>query len=164
MQTKHVYRTTSEPHLRLLLWNQFKPFSKIFYWLFQGGTSFVDLLCYFVRVCLSILCGHLLGKGWPLGSRLWCLIVKLSLSHWYPGSGVVLDCIDSWYLPSFLFVLVMLSPPVHCYLVVPCWERADLLALIVMSNCVLSLSHVVSWVRCALDCIDSWSLSSFLFL
>ena len=22
-------------------------------------------------------------------------IVKLSLSHWYPGSGVVLDCIDS---------------------------------------------------------------------
>ena len=24
-----------------------------------------------------------------------CLIVTLSLSHWYPGSGVVLDCIDS---------------------------------------------------------------------
>ena len=39
-------------------------------------------------------CGHLLGKGWPLGSRLWCLTVSLSLSHWYPGSGVVLDCID----------------------------------------------------------------------
>ena len=29
------------------------------------------------------------------GSRLWCLTVSLSLSHWYPGSGVVLDCIDS---------------------------------------------------------------------
>ena len=42
------------------------------------------------------------GKGWPLGSRLWCLIVKLSLSHWYPGSGVVVDFIDSWTLPSFL--------------------------------------------------------------
>ena len=27
--------------------------------------------------------------------RLWCLTVSLSLSHWYPGSGVVLDCIDS---------------------------------------------------------------------
>ena len=38
-------------------------------------------------------CGHLLGKGLPLGSRLWCLTV--SLPHWYPGSGVVLDCIDS---------------------------------------------------------------------
>ena len=46
-------------------------------------------------VCLYVLCGHLLGKGWPLGSRLWCLTVSLSLSHWYRGSGVVLDCIDS---------------------------------------------------------------------
>ena len=27
-----------------------------------------------VRVCLYVLCGHLLGKGWPLGSRLWCLL------------------------------------------------------------------------------------------
>ena len=34
-------------------------------------------------------------KGSSLGSRLWCLTVSLSLSHWYPGSGVVLDCIDS---------------------------------------------------------------------
>ena len=49
----------------------------------------------FVHVCLFVPCGHLLGKGWPLGSSLWCLIVSLSLSHWYPGSGVVLDCIDS---------------------------------------------------------------------
>ena len=38
---------------------------------------------------------ELLGKGWPLGSRLLCLTVSLSLSHWYPGSDVVLDCIDS---------------------------------------------------------------------
>ena len=25
----------------------------------------------------------------------------LSLSHWYPGSGVVLDCIDSWSLHPY---------------------------------------------------------------
>ena len=56
-------------------------------------------------------CGHLLRKGWPLGSRLWCLIVKLSLSHWYPVSGVVLDCIDSWYLPSFLLYKVFKPNP-----------------------------------------------------
>ena len=45
-------------------------------------ASFVDLLCFcsvlcllcFVRVCLYVLCGHLLGKGGPLGSRLWCLL------------------------------------------------------------------------------------------
>ena len=34
-------------------------------------------------------------KRRPVGSRLWCLTVSLSLSHWYPGSDVVLDCIDS---------------------------------------------------------------------
>ena len=64
---------------------------------------FLSCICYaFVRVCLLMPCGHLLWKCWPLGSRLWCLIVKLSLFHWYPGSGVVLDCIDSCSLPSFL--------------------------------------------------------------
>ena len=53
-------------------------------------------VCYaFVRVCLFVPCGHLMGKGCPLGSRLWCITLSLSLSHWYPGSDVVLDCIDS---------------------------------------------------------------------
>ena len=36
----------------------------------------------------------------------------------------------------------ILSAP--CSLVVTCWERTGLLALL----CVLSLSHMVSWVRC----------------
>ena len=53
-----------------------------------------------MRFCLYVLCGHLLGKGRPLGSRLWCLTVSLSLSHWYPGSGVVLDCDVKVPLPS----------------------------------------------------------------
>ena len=57
-----------------------------------------------MRICLYVPCGHLLRKGWSLGYRLWCLIVNLSLSHWYPGSGVVLDNIDSWSLhPYFLW-------------------------------------------------------------
>ena len=61
---------------------------KYFYWRFQGGTSFVDHLCYFClvfvmlsRICLLMPCGHLLGMGWPHGSHLWCLIMCLSLSH-----------------------------------------------------------------------------------
>ena len=78
----------------------------------QGGTPFVDLYVFFlscvyyafVRVCLYVPCGHLLGKGWPLGSRLWCLTGSLSLSHCYPGSGVVLDCIDSWSLHPYLLL------------------------------------------------------------
>ena len=34
----------------------FKPSSKIFYWPFQGGTSFVDLLCFCSVLCLLCLC------------------------------------------------------------------------------------------------------------
>ena len=57
---------------------------------------FLSCVCYaFVCVCLFVPCGHLLGVDSPLGSRLWCITVSLSLSHWYSGSGVVLDCIDS---------------------------------------------------------------------
>ena len=57
---------------------------KTFYWLFQGGTYFVDHLYYFFLVFLLCFFAHLFidalwspaGKGltsWPL-----------SLSHWYP--------------------------------------------------------------------------------
>ena len=70
-------------------------------WIFY--VFVLSCVCYvFVHVCLYVRCGHLLGKGWHLGSRLWCLTVSLSLSHWYPGSGVVLDCIDSWSLHPYL--------------------------------------------------------------
>ena len=110
----YVSWSTSEFRGRLAPWNRFKPSSKIFYWPFQSGTSFVDFsvfflscVCYaFVRVCLYVPCGDLLGNGWPLGSHLRCLTVSLSLSHWYryPGSDVVLDCIDSWSLHPYLLL------------------------------------------------------------
>ena len=74
----NVSWSTSELRVRLAPWNWFKPSSKIFYWPFQGGSSFVDLLCFFV-LCLL------------------CLCVRL-------------------------FIIICL--------VVTCWERADLLALV----------------------------------
>ena len=66
----------------------------------------MDHLCNF---CLVLLCFHaclFVDALWsPAGKGLSSLlsfvmsnsfiIVTLSLSHWYPGSGVVLDCIDS---------------------------------------------------------------------
>ena len=46
---------------------------KSLFWIFY--VFVLSCVCYvFVRVCLYVLCGHLLGKGWPLGSRLWCLL------------------------------------------------------------------------------------------
>ena len=107
MQTKHLYVlihiwTKGEVGA---LFNRFKPFSKIFLLTvprlcFFCGSFMLFLSCFVVLSCI----GHLLGKGWPLGSHLWCLIVMLSLSHWCPRSGVVLDCIYFWSLPSFLLI------------------------------------------------------------
>ena len=39
--------------------SRFKPFSKIVYWPFQGGTSFVYLLCFCSVLCLLCLCARL---------------------------------------------------------------------------------------------------------
>ena len=68
--------------MRLAPLNRIKPSSKYFtdrskavllLWIFYVFVQ--SCVCYvFVRVCLYVLCGHLLGKGWPLGSRLWCLL------------------------------------------------------------------------------------------
>ena len=41
--------------------NWFKPSSKIFYCPFQGGSSFVDLLCFCSVLCLLCLCKPVLS-------------------------------------------------------------------------------------------------------
>ena len=51
--------------------------------------------CFHARVFVDTLWSPA-GKGLSSnGSRLRCLIVTLSLSHRYPGSSVVLECIHS---------------------------------------------------------------------
>ena len=111
--------STSELRVRLAPLNRFKPSSKIFYWPFQGGTSFVDLLCFcsvlcllcFVRVCLYVLRGHLLGKGWPLGSRLWCLLwvchfpIGILGQVWYLIVSIPDLCNLTYFVVQLLFSL-----------------------------------------------------------
>ena len=51
--------------------------------------------------CLSQPC----GKDWPLGSLVYCVFLCLFccyFSLWSSGSCMILNCIDSWYLPSYL--------------------------------------------------------------
>ena len=65
----------------------------------------MDLLCFCSVLCLLCLCARLFvcalwspaGMGVGLASWLSFVVssVSLSLSHWYTGSGLVLDCIDS---------------------------------------------------------------------
>ena len=63
----------------------------------------MDLSCFCSVLCLLCLCARLFkcALGSPAGKELtsWLSFVvstmRLPLSHWYPESGVVLDCIDS---------------------------------------------------------------------
>ena len=74
------------------LFNRFKPSSKIFYWPFQGGNSFEDLLCFSV-FCLQCLCARLFicalwspaGKGltsWLSFAVSNCEFVTFPLVSW----------------------------------------------------------------------------------
>ena len=62
--------------------------------------------------------------------------VSFSLSHWYPGSGVVLDCIDSWSLHHYL----LWTPMKYC-------EYCTLRQLILygIAHC-LSLTKIAIWL------------------
>ena len=63
----------------------------------------MDLLCFCSVLCLLLLCARLFicalwspaGKGLTFRLSFVVSTESLSLSHWYPRSGVVLDCIDS---------------------------------------------------------------------
>ena len=49
------------------------------------------------------------GKGLTSWLSFVVSSVSLSLSHWYPGSGVVLDCIDSRSLHHYLLSEKLIS-------------------------------------------------------
>ena len=58
---------------------------------------FLFCLVFAMSLCASVIRALWSPAGKGLTSWLSFVVstVSLSLSHWYPGSGVVLDCIDS---------------------------------------------------------------------
>ena len=93
--------------------------------------------------------------------RAWCCFC--CWVHWGLTVGFLLlrqgaaSFVDLFLL--FVFVFAILPCLVSCSLVVTCWERADLLALLfVMFSCHFHMRRPGSGV--VLDCIDSWSLPS----
>ena len=72
-----------------------------------------SFLLFVFRVCHAVLSVHCSLALWsPVEkgltswlSCMWCFLVFCHFPMWCPGSGVVLDCIDSWSLPSFLLLL-----------------------------------------------------------
>ena len=117
-----------DPHqnqvrVRLVPLNMFKP-SSIFYWPFKGGASFVDLFYYlcFMFVFVMLSCRFLAALCSPVvkGLTSWLshmsyFLVFCHFPIWRPGSGVVLDCIYSWSLPSSL----------HKELTIWTWPRSE---------------------------------------
>ena len=93
--------STSKLMVRLAPWNCFKTSSKICLltiprrYFYCGYLCFCGVVFSCFRICIMLLCGHLLGKCWPLGSCWWCLLYFCYFPMWYPVSGVVLDCIVS---------------------------------------------------------------------
>ena len=94
-------RSTSELRVRLAPLGRFGPSGVL---LTVPGRcffcgSFVFLFCLvFAMFCARLfICASWSPAGKGLTSWLSFVVssVSLSLSHWYPGSGVVLDCIDS---------------------------------------------------------------------
>ena len=80
-------------------------------------------------------------------------ILTLSVPRW---------CFFFWSFLLFMFRVCHAVLSVHCSIVVTCWERAGLLALLcVMFSCV-SVTFPCGVTGVVLDYIDSWSLPSSL--
>ena len=103
----------------------FKPSSKIFYWPFHGGTSFMDLLCFCSVLCLLCLCARLFICA------LWSPAGK-GLTSWL--SFVVYNCkfvtfpLVSWvrcgtWMYRFLIFAPLLILPASDYLIRFCADH-----------------------------------------
>ena len=98
-----MYWSTSEFRVSLAPWNKFKPSSKIFYWHSKVVLLLWIFYVFFCLVFVMPLCVsvyfYLVVTSWERAGLLALVCgvtVSLPLPHWYPGSGVVLNCIDSW--------------------------------------------------------------------
>ena len=106
----YVSWCTSELRVRLAPWNRFKPSSKIFLLTFQGGTSFVDHLCY-VYLVFVMLSRLFIAALWsPAVSRLVDEAIPLDHPRRY-ASRVIrwYDLIHSaWYsTPHQVTIMIM---------------------------------------------------------
>ena len=87
------------------------------YCFFCGSFIFLFCLVFAVFCARLFICASWSPAGKGLTSLLSFVVssVSLSLSHWYPGSGVVLDCIDSWSLQPYLLYITMQCDPLEAF-------------------------------------------------
>ena len=99
-----AYQYNPELRVRFAPLNRFKP-ARIFFTDRSKAVLLLWIFYVFVLSCVCYVCARLFicalwspaGKGLTSWLSFVVSAVSLSLSHWYPGSDVVLvlDCIDS---------------------------------------------------------------------
>ena len=76
-------------------------------WRYFFCGSFVFFMSCVCHAFASVHC-CLVATCWEMADLL-ALVVFCRLRMWYPGSGVVLDCIDSCFLPPFLLCRLLFN-------------------------------------------------------
>ena len=102
--------------------NYFTDRSKVVLLLWIFYVFVLSCVCYvFVCVCLYVLCGHLLGKGWPLGARLWCLLwvchfpIGILGQVWYLIVSIPDLCTLTYFFIYFNVKLIVLPKILHLW-------------------------------------------------
>ena len=117
MHLRYIVLFVSLRWVRLPPWNRFKHSSKYF-----TDRSKAVLLLWIIcviyvlyfscdYVCSLLPCGHLLGKGWPLGSCLWCVFVTFPCGImgqvWYLIASIPEFCRLSYFSWWHVAVVVL---------------------------------------------------------
>ena len=131
--------------------SRFKPSSKIFYWLFQDCTSFVDLLCFSV-LSLLFLCTHLfICTFWsPAGKGLTTLLLFVVSNCEFLTFPLVSWVRCGTWLYRFLILAPLLTfgwsfirPPVrHNFVSAQYLQKKNEIS---SPNCVYALISTISW-------------------
>ena len=96
----HICTSLTEPSLSHTVISTKTKYAGLFDLFFTPNQAKLDMsLCASVFKCAL---WSPAGKGLTSWLSFVVSTVSLSLSHWYPGSGVVLDCIDSCSLHPYL--------------------------------------------------------------
>ena len=117
-------------------------------------------LCCFSKRSKHIFGCHMSKTTIPFG-RFWFAVDFWRPKLWDFSSNLWPKIWIEWQF-SVLFLLCF---RVHLFidaLWTPAWKGLTSWLSFVMSYCEVATFQLVSWVRCGLDCIDSWSLPSFL--
>ena len=131
MQTKHLC-------VLIHIWTNISPPVKYFLLTVRRRYFFCGSFVFLCLVFLMLLRLFIVALWSPAGKGLTSLLLLVMFIFfyfpmWYPGPGVVLDCIVSWSLPPFLLLIffsfneqetvpILVSQQTHIKFIANLWE------------------------------------------